>query len=717
MCLLRIFQNVYLRCGHMESQPPEEIRCGSIHCKFSPNHRTGCVPPSCERTCIQLHSSPQHCILNKDGFCSSCTRSMTGRRHSIKSSSSVPGEVPQDDVTESATDTEQSSTLFSSGSKSRNVDDGSEGQHSFVYRNQHSSFTSEDLEYGEANLGLGGCLISVHEPKGASLWIENNWDSGLFTSLRSSGCAGPYACMLSPAEPALAMFGWDNDPVVVNMAHMLSEASGLPVVVRPPHDNPALTLLVPAMPIQSGNTGASGDRGSDADDEGESVHQNVGPFQGAGYARQRDSGRQNMEFDDPQILNAAHKQPQGFRDGGGNRPGDDGGGVGPASTDSKWDSPLHRTRIKLRFKLANGQAYAVTIGYNFTFIINRETKIPINLEDLTRPLSQPEAIALVDFKIETRLRETQLDRSYASIGFVAHRHESIIEREFLHRGCDLPDKIYKHGEVRQIQRGFKGALGFSQGTPLATAAVSYNQNNDTILEATDNKVMPRCCVDYEPGDEWDEGHKSYSSYNIAFQRQDMRLEADRPEHPLEVKVGMGINLRPSGLKQPLPQISFVNRNQVLIWVLDPMSRAQIRGIVVLMSNYLDNVRTEDALEIYEQEEINLCGGKVNTAQRKAEAQKLGTISLSIAQVQKERASGPNKFAAGLIPKLGRTSTRSATCIPPQEYLARGWDASNNEWRGVLWPALDKHSRAAVYERTPPVSTIQCQWKQAATTRV
>jgi hypothetical protein len=58
--------------------------------------------------------------------------------------------------------------------------------------------------------------------------------------------------------------------------------------------------------------------------------------------------------------------------------------------------------------------------------------------------------------------------------------------------------------------------------------------------------MPRCRVDYETGDEWDEDNKSYSSYNIVYQVQDIRLDTERREfHPLEVKIGMGINLRPA----------------------------------------------------------------------------------------------------------------------------------------------------------------------------
>jgi hypothetical protein len=56
--------------------------------------------------------------------------------------------------------------------------------------------------------------------------------------------------------------------------------------------------------------------------------------------------------------------------------------------------------------------------------------------------------------------------------------------------------------------------------------------------------MPKCRVDYETGDQWNEGSKSYSSYNIVYQPQD--FDAVRSDFkPLEVKVGMGISLRPA----------------------------------------------------------------------------------------------------------------------------------------------------------------------------
>jgi hypothetical protein len=57
--------------------------------------------------------------------------------------------------------------------------------------------------------------------------------------------------------------------------------------------------------------------------------------------------------------------------------------------------------------------------------------------------------------------------------------------------------------------------------------------------------MPNCCVVPELGEAWNEDNKSYSSYDIGYWAQAMQMDAERPEVlPLEVKVGMGINLRP-----------------------------------------------------------------------------------------------------------------------------------------------------------------------------
>ncbi|KAF7358456.1 hypothetical protein MVEN_00896100 [Mycena venus] len=486
------------------------------------------------------------------------------------------------------------------------------------------SFTTHDLAFIKTSLGIGGCSVSTHEPSEAVSWMEDNWNDPLLTSIRNSGCAGPFAWMLSPRKPALAIFGCYNEPVVVNMAQTLAHSSGFPVVIRPSSDDPALTLLTQdAAPHTNTHIRLNDVRGTN--DEGR---------EGAGEGRPErdlvatgDADRGDEEFDDAEpngrhlTVTAGVNEPN--RDGGAqNTGGGDGGGDGgdPSTVDGKWESTLHRTDVKLRLQLSTAHTCRVGIGYTLKFRINGETEIPIDLNDLTRPLSHSEVIALVDLTVINNPRETQIDRSYASIGFVAHREESIIEPRFLNRGFELPGKTYKHGQQRQIQKGFQGSLGCSHLGPSGTATLSYNRHKTTVLEATDDKVMPKCRVDSEPGDEWDEGDKSYSSFNIAYQLQEMPLDGERSEsRPLEVKVGMGIRLRPAfqASKIPLPQISFVHRNQILIWVSDPTSKARIRGIMVLMSSYLDNITTEEELSIYEQATIALGQESSNTSPGKS----------------------------------------------------------------------------------------------------
>jgi hypothetical protein len=54
--------------------------------------------------------------------------------------------------------------------------------------------------------------------------------------------------------------------------------------------------------------------------------------------------------------------------------------------------------------------------------------MPIQLP-LEHPLSQPKVTAAIDVEIETQPRQTKVDRSYASIGFVVHQNKSITRRK------------------------------------------------------------------------------------------------------------------------------------------------------------------------------------------------------------------------------------------------------------------------------------------------
>ncbi|KAF8145817.1 hypothetical protein K438DRAFT_1871296 [Mycena galopus ATCC 62051] len=265
--------------------------------------------------------------------------------------------------------------------------------------------------------------------------------------------------------------------------------------------------------------------------------------------------------------------------------------------------------------------------------------------------------------------------------------------------------------------GRSACLGDSPRAVPSRRRHSYNKNNGATLEATDSKVMPRCRVDYEPGERWNTENTSYTSYDICYQAQDIQLDTEGPGfRPLQVKIGMGINLRPSARKKPLPQISFVNRHQVLIWVSDPTFKAGIRGIMVLMSSYLDSIRTEEELSILHEEQIELGTGvlpKTQTGEHEP-----GVISLSIAQVQKQSAPSSNKLRAVLpsfFTKMQRPAVTPLADISLHEYLARGWDATNDRWRNVAWTPLDKDLRAAAYEGRAPVWKIQCPWKNTRNT--
>ncbi|KAJ7630140.1 hypothetical protein B0H17DRAFT_541970 [Mycena rosella] len=336
-----------------------------------------------------------------------------------------------------------------------------------IYSPDHEMPDPDDASLNPEDLigdhGIEGCSVSVHEPVAAIAWIENNWEHPLLNSFQDKSCGGPLALMLSPQKPALALFGPYNDPSIATSAQSLAKLSGFPVVIRPLDENPVGTLLsddsdlgivnlaeggnqavkVPhagghdtaptdiEMPGNEGVAGTSdesGERGAhDDDSHGQSEDGgDPGP----------DNGDTNGEMDCDRYLNHGG----GYRALGGTGGGDDdddGGGL--TTTDDRWESHLHSTCLKLRLNLHGSKPYPISIAYDFKFQIIRVTDSPIDREQLTRDLSQPEVIALVDFKIENRPRETQVDRSYACIGFVAHRKESIRRRELY-----VPDNRVTH---------------------------------------------------------------------------------------------------------------------------------------------------------------------------------------------------------------------------------------------------------------------------------
>lgn len=232
--------------------------------------------------------------------------------------------------------------------------------------------------------------MSIQEPAEAASWIEDNWDNPLLTSIRASGCGGPFACMLSPDTPAFALFGSYNDPVVVDMAESLADSSRFPVTIRATSDNVASNLLCAQLCVprsmlkyssraldtdphneyvQFPDTGGTNDRtGRGLGDENEPVPEDerTPNETGNGGGRDNNPGDAETETNGHRLNTAERREPNrvgGAQNSGG---GDGGGGGGePTTVDGKWESPLHRTRVKLRLKLNPDQTYAVAIGYTF----------------------------------------------------------------------------------------------------------------------------------------------------------------------------------------------------------------------------------------------------------------------------------------------------------------------------------------------------------------
>ncbi|KAJ6610363.1 hypothetical protein B0H10DRAFT_2225010 [Mycena sp. CBHHK59/15] len=101
-----------------------------------------------------------------------------------------------------------------------------------------ASFRTEDAHTLENDFFGGGQIISIHSPDAASAWLDAHFHDSLLESMRSGGIRGPIAVMLSPDEPALAIFGNQLDEAVGTLAQLLSEASNFTVIARPIMDDP-----------------------------------------------------------------------------------------------------------------------------------------------------------------------------------------------------------------------------------------------------------------------------------------------------------------------------------------------------------------------------------------------------------------------------------------------------------------------------------------------
>ncbi|KAJ6562451.1 hypothetical protein B0H19DRAFT_97936 [Mycena capillaripes] len=104
--------------------------------------------------------------------------------------------------------------------------------------NNRTAVTPEDIQVVENSFAEGGLVVSAHRPNQAEAWVEAHYDDEVFETIRSTGLKGPITTMLSPSEPALAVFGSFLDDRVLSFVRTLADVSGFAVMIRPIGDNP-----------------------------------------------------------------------------------------------------------------------------------------------------------------------------------------------------------------------------------------------------------------------------------------------------------------------------------------------------------------------------------------------------------------------------------------------------------------------------------------------
>ncbi|KAJ6621409.1 hypothetical protein B0H10DRAFT_2018420 [Mycena sp. CBHHK59/15] len=140
--------------------------------------------------------------------------------------------------------------------------------------------------------------------------------------------------------------------------------------------------------------------------------------------------------------------------------------------------------------------------------------------------------------------------------------------------------------------------------PTLTAAAARNRTTGETVQLADDKSVPSCHVEEQIGKEWDSGDKSYSSYDVAWHPMAQRSGS---LHPVDIRFGMGIEFygKEERYITKLPRISHILRNQIVLWVFDPELKAKVRGMVVLTSTYIPDIKIPEPLIIVEDQVVAL----------------------------------------------------------------------------------------------------------------
>ncbi|KAJ7495290.1 hypothetical protein FB451DRAFT_1477946 [Mycena latifolia] len=224
--------------------------------------------------------------------------------------------------------------------------------------------------------------------------------------------------------------------------------------------------------------------------------------------------------------------------------------------------------------------------------------------------------------------------------------------------------------------------------------------------------MPKCKVQYDVGKAWESEDaeklgKDFGSYDVQWRPEPDR---DNVAHEMQVEFGLGLHLRHDKrlYNDGIPLISFVLRNQILVWVTDPVLRTRSRGILLLTSTYIPNALTDKHFTIYKTSTVNLSQDPPVDVRASATpspvtaggaATKHPAMSVSVAPLKKRR---PPSVFGKFLDKL--SFKPSPPELPMYETVSHGWDVSNMRWKSVVWPTLDHQFHSV------PDNSVKAAWK-------
>ncbi|KAJ7188967.1 hypothetical protein C8R46DRAFT_1184220 [Mycena filopes] len=592
------------------------------------------------------------------------------------------------------------------------------------------------LDEFSKHLPNGGTILSIHRPTTSLAWIEDNYDLPEVKSIRKK-FGGPLAMMLSAEKPALAIFGPHSSRKMAKLAQGLANRSKFPVISRPAADNPLLQFLTPhpTKDYSLGKTQKMLDHfvtepvvvmtARVPHDFGENMNtggvEQVGDFRINGPPSDTGGMPSTSSIaevtDDGHAANAVIERiPQAIaslgssdpttynhdRKGNGGGDGQDPDGNDPNSEADKWEdwvSPIHLTKSDVTIQ-GTTQTVHLDIQSHTQFKTYAVGDAPGDLATQgLRPQAQAHAVFTVDFDPMT----IRIDRSHAVLGLLAHRPASIVSNVSVDCGLGDPTQTFKHAIGNTVHNDFTATLGISGAVPKLKGAYNHGRAVTRGLEATDSKPMPPCQIEVVQGDRFcARGGKDYRSYNYAYTpRADLLgLGADK-RSLLNVGFAVGINFCPyeeERLVQP-PQVSYINRNQVFIWVKDDRLRSGTEGTVLFLTNEIPDIRRRSQIIKYHEAEMDFQTARTITSKIHHGKAKDGGLSLALLPLpETEHRPGPSssfkKFPVGLgskkIFRRAKPTPRPQVTLTPNEVVSQGWDATNNKWRDAIYPKFDKY---------------------------